>query len=121
MLQILLLQPGDPDVLVGTRHVPRPRGARRSRRPVSAKPAFHAFPAGAGADQLYISSIRATGVKESNRRIHRETRSAYCLLPALDGLAVGRLLSNSQVRIYAKRALKRSYTEHVVSVYDILR
>jgi hypothetical protein len=57
--------------------------------------AFHAFPAGAGADQLYISSIRATGVKESNRRIHRETRSAYCPLPALDGLAAGRLLSNS--------------------------
>jgi hypothetical protein len=27
-----------------------------------------------GADQLYISSIRATGVKESNRRIHREMR-----------------------------------------------
>src|SRR5579863_4382773 len=81
LLLILLLQPGDSDVLVGTRHVPRPIGTCRSRRPASAKPAFHAFPAGAGADQLYISSIRATGVKESNRRIHRETR--VCLFRQL--------------------------------------
>ena len=95
MLQILLLQPGDPDVLVGAGHVPRPRGTRRSRRQASAKPAFHVFPARAGADQRYISSIRATGAKESNRRIHCKTRSAYCPLPASDGLAGGRLVSNS--------------------------
>jgi hypothetical protein len=52
VLQILLLQPGDPVGLVGNRHVPRPGGTRRSRRPASAKPAIHAFRAGAGADQL---------------------------------------------------------------------
>jgi hypothetical protein len=39
-----------------------------------------------GLDQRYISSIRATGVKESNRRIYRETRSAYCSLPAARAL-----------------------------------
>ena len=77
-LQMPLLQPGDSDVLVGTRDVPRPRRTRRSRQPALARPAFHIFPAGAGVHQLYISSIHATGVKESNRRIHRETRPAYC-------------------------------------------
>jgi hypothetical protein len=66
------LQSGASDVLVGTRDVPRPRATRRSGQPASGKPAFHIFPAGAGAHQLYISSIPATGVKESNRRIHRE-------------------------------------------------
>jgi len=33
--------------------------------------------------------------KETNRRIHRETRPAYCPLPALDALPVGRRMSNS--------------------------
>jgi hypothetical protein len=53
-----LLQPGDFDVLVGTRDVPRPRGTRRSRQPASGNP-------------------------------------AYCPLPALDVLPVGRLMPKS--------------------------
>jgi hypothetical protein len=77
LLEILLLQRGDPDGPVRTRPVPRPGGTRRSRRPASAKPAFHAFPAGAGGRSAYISTIRAAPAKGQNRRIHAESRDPF--------------------------------------------
>ena len=76
MLQILLLQPGDPDALVGARQVPRQRGTRRSRRPASAKPAFHAFPGGTGGrSALYIVHLRhrRQGIKSTH-----SSRNAFC-------------------------------------------
>jgi hypothetical protein len=47
------------------------------------------------AHQLYISTIHAAAVKESNRRIHREMRPAYWHPAALDVLPVGRLIYRS--------------------------
>src|SRR5450631_416526 len=54
----------------------RLEGTLRSVRLGPTKSDFHLCRAGARADQQFcISPIRTTGVKGSNRRIHRETRS----------------------------------------------
>jgi hypothetical protein len=78
----LPLQPRGRDTVFGDRHARCLERALRSVRPGPTKSDFHLRRAGARADQLYISPIRATGVKGSNRRIHRERRSVYCPLQA---------------------------------------
>ena len=86
----LLLELRGRDTRCGDRHARCLERALRSVRLGPTKSDFHLRRAGARADQLYISPIRATGVKGLNRRIHRERQSVYYLLPVLDGLPVGR-------------------------------
>jgi hypothetical protein len=88
MLQILLLQSGDSDGLVGAAMSRAPEELVGHVNRLQRSLLFTYFRLEQGAHQLYMSSIRATGVKESNRRIHRETWPAYSPLPALVGLPV---------------------------------
>jgi hypothetical protein len=129
LLEILLLQPGDPDVFVGNRHVPRPQRNSSVTSTGFSEACFSRISGWSrGTDQLSISPIRAAPVKGQNRCIHAERRDPFCCsfkdpqrrcavsVALIDVIDATHLISSVQIPIAHRRCCLHQHVPAVSSL-----